>query len=104
MKKSQLRQIIKEELSKLNESKIDTLNPERIKEVGNIIRSIISNDREMSFKKIYDPEQTHAIYGVSRSMLPWLESQLLKRGASEFRKTPLSPHLYILAFNAENIN
>lgn len=56
------------------------------------------------FQSLFDPTQTHAIYGITKDDLEHYKEQLKKLGANKFRAvTASSKHLKILCFNATNI-
>ncbi len=57
-----------------------------------------------NFKKLYDPRQTHAVYGVTEGTMDQLKSELKNVGANKFRKVKANGHnLWILCFSVENV-
>jgi hypothetical protein len=100
MKKSELKQIISEEISKvLNESAINKID--RTKKVE-ILKKI--KEYGYSWKEIFDPVQTHVFYEVDKDDIPELKSELKAGGASKFRTIKnKNTGNYMLAFDASKM-
>ena len=61
------------------------LSAEDLKEIGTRLRKIIYNYDGSYWNTLSDPQQTHAIYGVSSSNVDRLKEDLIKAGAKKFR-------------------
>lgn len=82
----------------------DKLPQEKVNDINKTIKTIVSRHSGMYFKKLYDPRQTHAVYGVTEGTMDQLKSELKNVGANKFRKVKANGHnLWILCFSVENV-
>lgn len=82
----------------------DKLPQEKINDINKTINRVVSRYWGMSFKRLFDPRQTHAVYGVTESTMDLLKTELKKIGANKFRKVKANGHnLWILCFSVENV-
>jgi hypothetical protein len=111
MKKSELRQLIREEISKvlesanegqLNEDAKDKIPAADLVKIEQILNSICRNYSGSYWKILFDPQQTHAIYGVHKDRIESLKDDLTKMGAAKFRVVK-NGNLPILCFNASKM-
>jgi len=103
MKKSELVQIIREEINLINESAISKIpESKRMKLEQKLTSFAKSYDKNYYVKDLFDPTQTHAIYGaygVDSENLTSMKEQLKKLGAKYFRVVRKK----ILCFDASGI-
>ena len=82
----------------------DKLPQNKLKEINNIINSVVSRFCGMYYQRLWDTRQTHAVYGVTESTMDSLKEGLTKIGANKFRKVKANGSgFWILCFSVENI-
>jgi hypothetical protein len=55
------------------------------------------------FQSLFDPTQTHAMYGLTKDTLPAFKEKLKKLGANRFRTVSTKFGFKILCFSAKKI-
>jgi hypothetical protein len=70
----------------------------------NKIQSILDRHKGSYMQPIHDPQQTHAIYGILKSLEESVKEDLRKIGAKRFRSVkPHAKGLSIICFDASGI-
>ncbi len=81
-------------LSQETRSKVDAL-------IAKFCNEVSRRQDSVYFKSLFDPVQTHAVYGLTQDNYDEVKSSLTKLGAKKFRKVKVrSSDFLILCFNA----
>jgi len=86
----------------LNEDAKDKIPASDLVKIEQILNSICRNYSGSYWKALFDPQQTHAIYGAGKDSIDGLKDELTKMGAAKFRIVK-NGSLPILCFDASKM-
>jgi hypothetical protein len=95
-------EFLNEQEEALNEDAKDKIPANKLSKIGEDLTKICKHYSGSYWKTLFDPQQTHAIYGAGKDNMDDLKEELTKAGAKKFRIVK-NGSIPILCFDATNM-